>query len=106
MKGAGGGAGGDGLSGAAGGAGAIAAVGAPAGPSPKKPRRLTYKEMKEMEQLEKDIAALEDEKASLEELLSGGTADYAALQAASTRFGLVKDALDTAELRWLELSDL
>ena len=64
------------------------------------------KEMKEMEQLEKDIAALEAEKASLEELLSGGTADYAALQAASTRFGIVKDALDAAELRWLELSDL
>jgi len=74
--------------------------------APRKPRRLTYKEMKEMEQLEKDISALEAEKASLEALLSGGTADYAALQAASTRFGEVKDALDAAELRWLELSEI
>ena len=59
-----------------------------------------------MEQLEKDIAALEEEKALLETLLSAGTAGYQELSAASARYGEVKDALDTAELRWLELSEI
>ena len=100
------------VAGPAGGSGAArGSVAGPAGEAavdrrPPKPRRLTYKEMKEMEQLEKDIAALEEEKALLETLLSAGTAGYQELSAASARYGEVKDALDTAELRWLELSEI
>ena len=49
---------------------------------------------------------LEQEKSELEALLSGGTADPAAIAAASARYEQVQQALDEAELRWLELSEI
>ena len=77
-----------------------------AAPAPAKPRRLTYKERLELETLEKTMEALNSEKCSLEALMNGGTTDYQQIQSASERYRALKDELDTAELRWLELSEI
>ena len=94
-------------------------------------RRLSYKEKREMEQLEKDIAALEDEKKKIEEALCGGTTqlekDIAALEdekkkieealcggttsvdeitAMSKRLPQLNEELDEKSMRWFELSEV
>ena len=58
-----------------------------------------------LEQLEKDIAALEEEKKILEGKLSGGEISSKELGEASVRIGEVMNLLDEKELRWLELND-
>lgn len=75
-------------------------------PTPSRPRKLTYKEQKEMEQLEKSMEELNAEKLELESLMNGGSADYQAILSASERYKALKDELDMAELRWLELSEI
>ncbi len=67
----------------------------------RKPR-LTFKERKEYEALTTEIDELSAEKNSLEESFSKGEGDIAAL---SLRYNEVKNRLDEAELRWLELSE-
>jgi len=67
--------------------------------------KLSYKEKRELEQLEKDLEALNSEKAELEALLSSG-ADYKAVTEASLRYEQLKAELDSKELRWLELSEI
>lgn len=74
--------------------------------APARPRRLSWKEQKELERLEKTIGELEAEKSSLESLLNGGTSDYQKIQEASSRYQTLKDELDEAEFRWLELSEI
>ncbi len=69
-------------------------------------RRLSYKEKREMEQLEKDIAALEDEKKHIEEALCGGTTSVDEITAMSKRLPLLNEELDEKSMRWLELSDI
>ena len=69
-------------------------------------RRLTFKEKREMEQLEQEIERLSTEKASLETLLSGGSADATAITEASRRLGEILPRLDDAELRLLELMEI
>lgn len=69
-------------------------------------RRLSFKEKQELAELETRMPQLEQEKSELESLLSGGTADPAAIAAASARYEQVQQALDEAELRWLELSEI
>lgn len=69
-------------------------------------RRLSFKEKQELAELEVRMPQLEQEKSELETLLSGGTADPAAIAAASARYEQVQQALDEAELRWLELSEI
>lgn len=75
-------------------------------PAVSRPRRLTYREQKELESLDSRIESLNGEKASLESLLNGGTSDYQQIQKASERYRALKDELDEAELRWLELSEI
>ncbi len=72
-------------------------------PAPVRKKR-SWKEEREMEALEAEIAALNDEKASLEAALSSGTLDGEALRTASTRYGELNALLDEKETRWLELS--
>ena len=72
---------------------------------PKK-RKLTYKEQKEFEQIEKDLEALNAEKAELEAALGSGDLAFDKLQEASERIGQIIDEIDEKELRWLELSEL
>ncbi len=74
------------------------------GNMPPKKRKLSYKELRELEQLEKDMEALNAEKASLEEALSSGTLAVDKLTEASTRIGEVIALLDEKEFRWLELN--
>ena len=67
-------------------------------------KRLSYKEQRELEQLNKDIEALNKEKAELDALFaSGETLNDVAAKAA--RYQQVKDLLDEKEMRWLELSE-
>ena len=75
-------------------------------PTPAKKRKLSYKEQKELEQIEKDLEALAEEKAQLEEALSSGTMAFDKLQEASQRIGQIIEETDEKELRWLELTDL
>lgn len=69
-------------------------------------RKLTWKEQQELKALEGTLAALEAEKADLEAKLSGGTLGLEELQTASARYAALKDELDAAEMRWLELSEI
>ena len=69
-------------------------------------RRLSFKEKRELEELEKQMPLLEEEKAQLEALLSGGATAPDTIAQASKRYQEVQDALDEAELRWLELSEV
>ena len=68
-------------------------------------RRLSFKEKKELEELETRRPALEEEKATLEALLSGGATLPDDIARASKRYQEVQEELDMAELRWLELSE-
>ena len=67
-------------------------------------RRMTFKERKEFEQLEKEIAALEEEKKQIEEALCSGTLSVDELTEKSKRLPLLNDELDEKTMRWLELS--
>lgn len=73
-------------------------------PSAKK--KLSFKEKREFEGLEAEIAALEKEKAILSDQLAGGKMDYAEMQTVAERIGKIAEALETKEMRWLELSEL
>ena len=79
--------------------------GEPEGVSGSRPRKLSYKEQRELAQLEQQMPLLEQEKAALEQQLSGGLTDPQAIAEASARYEQVQRALDEAELRWLELND-
>ena len=69
-------------------------------------RRLSFKEKKELEELEARMPQLEEEKAQLEALLSGGSSSAEEIAQASQRYQEVQDELDEAEMRWLELSEI
>ena len=69
-------------------------------------RRLSFKEKKELENLEIRMPELEEEKAQLEALLSGATTLPNEIAQASARYKEVQDALDEAEMRWLELTEI
>ena len=69
-------------------------------------RRLSFKEKRELEDLEKKMPLLEEEKAQLEALLSGGATNPDDIAKASARYKEVQDLLDEAEMRWLELSEI
>ena len=69
-------------------------------------RRMTFKERKEFEQLEKEIAALEEEKQQIEEALCSGTLSVDELTEKSKRLPLLNDELDEKTMRWLELSEI
>jgi len=69
----------------------------------EKPRRLSFKEKQELQAIEAELPLLEQEKADLEVLLSGGTADGDQIAKASVRYQQVLARLDEKELRWLEL---
>ena len=69
-------------------------------------RRMTFKERKEFEQLEKEIAALEEEKKEIVEALCSGTLSVDELTEKSKRLPLLNDELDEKTMRWLELSEI
>ena len=69
-------------------------------------RRMTFKERKEFEQLEKEIAALEEEKKQIEEALCSGTLSVEELTEKSKRLPELENELDEKTMRWLELSEI
>ncbi len=69
-------------------------------------RKLSFKEKRELEELEKQMPLLEAEKVQLEALLSGGATQADEIAKASARYKEVQEALDEAEMRWLELSEV
>jgi ATP-binding cassette subfamily F protein uup len=71
-----------------------------------KERKLNFNEKKELEQLERDIEALENEKAQINDELNSGTLTSEQLQEKSTRFSAITDLLEEKEMRWLELSEV
>lgn len=69
-------------------------------------KKMTYKERLEFEQLEKDIAALEEEKAAIEASLCSGELAVEELTRCSKRLSEVNDLIDEKTMRWLELSEI
>ena len=69
-------------------------------------RRLSFKEKKELEQLEMEIAALEEEKKTIETNLCSGTLNIEELTLQSKRLPEINESLDEKTLRWLELSEI
>ena len=69
-------------------------------------RRLSFKEKRELEELDKLIPQLEAEKVQLEAMLSGCATLPDEIAKASQRYQKVQEALDEAEMRWLELSEI
>lgn len=73
----------------------------------EKPRKLTYNEKREFDQLEKEIPALEQEKAEIETKLSSGEiTNNETIVKLSERFSLLAELIDEKEMRWLELSEI
>jgi ATP-binding cassette subfamily F protein uup len=69
-------------------------------------KKMSFKEKREFESLETDIAALEKEKAELNNEMAAGQLDYTRLQQVSERIGKLAEELELKEMRWLELSEL
>jgi ATP-binding cassette subfamily F protein uup len=68
--------------------------------APAKPKKRTFKEQKEYEGIEDEIESLENRKAELEALMSGGETDHVKLRALAEEFGQVGAALETRYARW------
>lgn len=77
-----------------------------AAPPPAQKKQASYKEKREFELLEKELADLTREKATITEKLNSGSTPFEELQALSNRIGEVTRLLDEKELRWLELSEI
>lgn len=72
----------------------------------KQKRRLSFNEQREFENLEKEIAALENERIQIMEKLNDGDLPFDELQKLTERIGVIAQDIDEKELRWLELSEL
>ena len=68
-------------------------------------RKLSFKEQRELEEIERDLSSLAQERATLEEELSAGNADYNRLTALSQRIEEIIALIDEKEMRWLELNE-
>jgi len=67
-------------------------------------RKLSWKEQRELEQLEADIAALEQQKGTLESALSNAGNDYLRLQTLADDLARLDSELEIALTRWFALS--
>ncbi len=69
-------------------------------------RQPSFKEKREFELLEKEIAVLNNEKATVIGKLNNSNTPFEELTILSKRIGEITALLDEKELRWLELSDI
>jgi len=69
-------------------------------------KKLSFNEKREFDALGLKITALEAEKSEIEAFLSSGSGAYDEIASKSARYQSLKDELDEAELRWLELSEI
>ena len=74
--------------------------------APSAKRKMSWKEQQEFAGLEKTIADLEAKRAKLEAGLNKASNDYVKLGQISAELTATGEALDEAEMRWLELSEL
>jgi ATP-binding cassette subfamily F protein uup len=74
--------------------------------APREKKGLSFKEKREKEQLEIDLEKYESEKHDLEQRMSSGEMPTDALVAAGQRMAELVDAIDTAEMRLLELMEI
>ncbi len=74
--------------------------------SSERPRKMSFKEKHEFEELEREIAALEEEKKQTEDALASGTLPNDILIEKSNRIGIIINELDEKTMRWLELSEI
>ena len=79
---------------------AIAGGNTGANASSAKPKKRTFKEQKEYEGIEAEIETLENRKADLEALMSGGETDHVKLRELAEEFDQVGAALETKYARW------
>jgi ATP-binding cassette subfamily F protein uup len=70
------------------------------------PKKKTFKERQEFAAVEQSIAALEAEKAAIEEALCTGTLTADELTVKSIRLSTLNEELDEKTMRWLELSEI
>jgi ABC transport system ATP-binding/permease protein len=68
-------------------------------------RKLTWKERQELTAVEAQIAALEAQIPTLETAINNVGSDYTRVQQLADDLAAARAALETAELRWLELSE-
>ena len=71
-----------------------------------RPRKKTFKERREFTEVEQCIAALEAEKAAIEEALCTGMLASDELTEKSIRLSALNEELDEKTMRWLELSEI
>lgn len=71
-----------------------------------RPKRLSYAQQRELAQIEQLLPTLQARQAEIEALLSGGTSDAGQIATLSAEYATLKERLDEAENRWLELSEL
>ncbi|MDO5511033.1 MAG: ABC-F family ATP-binding cassette domain-containing protein [Weeksellaceae bacterium] len=74
-------------------------------PKSRDTNKLTYKEKREFEQLEKDLPKWESEITALEEAMNIPETDYEKITALSEQYEALKSKIESAEFRWLELSE-
>jgi ATP-binding cassette subfamily F protein uup len=76
-------------------------------PSVAKPskKKLSFKEQRELDQLEKEMPALEKERAEIAEKMNSGSLPYDQLGEAAKRIREIGELLDEKEMRWLELNE-
>ncbi len=67
--------------------------------------KMTYKEKLELETLTKSMPALEKKKESLIAKLNEPNLDYSLITSISEELSSINQAVETAEIRWLELSE-
>jgi ATP-binding cassette subfamily F protein uup len=67
--------------------------------------KMTYKEKLELETLTKSMPALEKKKEALIAKLNEPNLDYSLITSISEELSSINQALETAEIRWLELSE-
>ncbi|RMH00707.1 MAG: ABC transporter ATP-binding protein [Chloroflexi bacterium] len=77
----------------------------PKQPSPTSPRKLTWREQQEMTRLEAEIETLTAQISQLEAEINTCGDDYRRLQTLSDELAKHRTALETAEMRWLELAE-
>lgn len=72
-----------------------------------KKKKLSYNDQRVYEALEKKIAELESEKATLNAFLaSGGNGDYRAMAEKGERLAKLEEELDETMMKWLEMSEM
>ncbi len=69
-------------------------------------KKFSFKEKLEYEKLEKEISALEEERAVLTEKLSSGNGDHVKVNEWALRMQQIIGEVDVKSMRWLELSEL